>query len=247
MGSQFELTNEITIDATPEQVWEAIATGPGVDSWFMGHTEIEPRVGGTTRFEMLGQVGESTITAFEPGRHFAYTGTPGDDGGFMAFEYLIEGRAGGSTVLRHVHSGFLAGDDWESEYDALTKGNPLYLRTLKHYLEFFADRTATPVIVFGPQQADEDTVWEGLKRGLSLTAEVREGDAVRLTLPDGAQLTGVADVVLRPSFLGVRSDDGLYRFVGRGGMVLAGHHVFGDVDAKQAEDAWQTWLTNLYA
>ena len=30
----------------------------------------------------------------------------------MAFEYLIEGRDGGSTVLRLVHSGML-GDDWE--------------------------------------------------------------------------------------------------------------------------------------
>ncbi|WP_143737006.1 SRPBCC domain-containing protein [Microbispora sp. GKU 823] len=42
MPHEFELHKEIELDATPEQVWEAIATGPGVDSWFMGRTEIEP-------------------------------------------------------------------------------------------------------------------------------------------------------------------------------------------------------------
>ena len=86
MGSQFELTNEITIDATTEQVWEAIATGPGIDSWFMGHSAVAPRTGGKTRFEMFGQVSEATITAFEPGRRFAYPGAAGADGGFLVLE-----------------------------------------------------------------------------------------------------------------------------------------------------------------
>jgi uncharacterized protein YndB with AHSA1/START domain len=33
---EFEIREEIALDATPEQVWEAIASGPGMDSWFMG-------------------------------------------------------------------------------------------------------------------------------------------------------------------------------------------------------------------
>ena len=33
-------------------------------------------------------------------------------------------------MLRLVNSGFLAGDDWEAEYDALRKGDPMYLRSL---------------------------------------------------------------------------------------------------------------------
>ena len=46
MTHPFEVSQEIELDATPEQVWEAIATGPGIDSWFMGRNEIEPREGG---------------------------------------------------------------------------------------------------------------------------------------------------------------------------------------------------------
>ncbi len=47
MAHAFEIAQDIEVDATPEQVWEAIATGPGLDSWFLGHSEIEPRQGGT--------------------------------------------------------------------------------------------------------------------------------------------------------------------------------------------------------
>ena len=42
MPHEFEIGDEITVDATPEQVWEAIATGPGIDSWLMGRNQVEP-------------------------------------------------------------------------------------------------------------------------------------------------------------------------------------------------------------
>ena len=54
MAHPFELTHEIEVDASPEEVWEAIATGPGVDAWFMGRNEIEPRDGGATRMVLPG-------------------------------------------------------------------------------------------------------------------------------------------------------------------------------------------------
>ncbi|HEX2645214.1 MAG TPA: SRPBCC domain-containing protein, partial [Thermoanaerobaculia bacterium] len=39
---------EVEVPGTPEQVWQAIATGPGVSSWFVP-TQIEEREGGTIR------------------------------------------------------------------------------------------------------------------------------------------------------------------------------------------------------
>jgi uncharacterized protein YndB with AHSA1/START domain len=247
---EFELREEITVDATPEQVWEAIATGPGIDAWFMGRNEVEPREGGTVRMTLGGHAEEATVTAWEPPRRFAYRGE-GQDGSFMAFEYLIEGRQGGGTVVRLVQSGVL-GDDWEQEYDSLRKGWRMYLRTLAQYLAHFPGRTATPVSAQGPEQADQDRVWEGLMRGLGLTGTVTEGDQARFTL-EGTEHQGVVDAVHRPgsadepTFLGVRTKDGLYRFVGRGGAVAVGHHVFADVDRQEAERAWQAWLTRLFS
>jgi uncharacterized protein YndB with AHSA1/START domain len=247
MGSPFETSHEIVVSATPEQVWDAIATGPGVDSWFMGRNEIEPRVGGTARMT-VGTLftGESTVTAWDPPHHFAYQSDKDDDGSFMAFEFFVEGRGRGSTAVRLVHSGFLGGDDWESEYAALRAGDPLYLRSLGVYLTHFPGRKGTPIGVWAKPQPSEDAVWAGLKRGLTLTGTVREGDVVRLHL-DAHLVDGVVDTVLEPSFLGVRTDDALYRFVGRGGSVGTSHHLFTPgVDRVLAEETWQRWLNELF-
>jgi hypothetical protein len=52
-----------------------------------------------------------------------------------------------------------------------------------------------------------------------------------------------------PHFIGVRSNDALYRFIhGFEGTVMAGHHLFADgVDQREAEDAWRAWLERVFA
>jgi Uncharacterized conserved protein len=65
MPREFELRKEVALDATPEQVWEAIATGPGITAWFMPH-EVEPGVGGVVRLRLGEYAQESTITTWEP-------------------------------------------------------------------------------------------------------------------------------------------------------------------------------------
>ncbi len=72
MGYEFERADEALVEATPEQVWEAIATGPGIDSWFMGRNEVRPGPGGTVRMAFGEYTPESTITAWEPSHRFAH-------------------------------------------------------------------------------------------------------------------------------------------------------------------------------
>jgi uncharacterized protein YndB with AHSA1/START domain len=248
MGHDFETRNEITVDATPEQVWEAIATGPGIDSWFMGRNQVTPGLGGTTRMVMEGYEGDSTITAWEPPSHFAFRSDAAPDGTFHAFEYLVEGRDGGSTVVRWVHSGFLGQDDWESEYNALRKGDPMYLGTLAAYLTYYRGRVATPVSAWAPPQSDEDTAWSGLCRGLGIGTGADQGAPVSLELPDGTTYTGVVDSALFPSFILVRTDDALLKFVGGQGHIGVGHHIFAPVpDPDGAAKQWQAWLTERYS
>ena len=249
MGHDFETDNEITVDATPQEVWAAIASGPGIDSWFMGRNEVEPRAGGATRMvlgDMFSVDGE--VTAWEPPHRFATRSETARDGSFHAFEYLVQGRGQGSTAVRLVHSGFIGHEDWESEFNALRAGDPMYLRTLGTYLTYFRGRTATPIGIFAPPQPDETTVWRGLLRGLGLGGAVAEGQPVRLTPPGSGVVAGVVDSVLEPTFLGVRTDDALYRFVGRGGAIGVGHHVFAPVpEPAAAANAWYDWLVALYA
>src|SRR5690348_1276149 len=101
MTHPFEIELETTLPATPEQVWAAIATGPGIDSWFMGRNEVEPRQGGALRMVVNDYfTAEATVTGWDPPRRFAYESAPEADGSFMAFEYLVEGRNRASTVVR---------------------------------------------------------------------------------------------------------------------------------------------------
>jgi hypothetical protein len=55
------LEKNIELDADAEQVWEAIATEPGIATWFVPH-RVEPREGGTvgqdygSGFETTGRI-----------------------------------------------------------------------------------------------------------------------------------------------------------------------------------------------
>ena len=246
---EFEVRDEITVAATPEQVWDAIATGPGVDAWFMGRSEFEAHEGGTATMTMGGQTSRSTITAYEPGKRFAYRSDATPDGAFMAFEYLIEGRDGGSTTVRFVHSGLIAGDDWETEYDALKQGDPMYLRQLAAYLVNFPGATLRhTVFAVGPQVADGDHVRSVFGSVLGLTGAATEGAPVRLAV-DGLERTdGVVEFVA-PSYVGVRTDEGLYLLMhGYMNTIVVEYHGYsGEQGDDELQGAWQTWLAKAFA
>ena len=71
MTHQFEIELEAILPASPQEVWEAIATGPGIDSWFMGRNEVDPREGGVAAMDTGGRREEALITAYDVGKRFA--------------------------------------------------------------------------------------------------------------------------------------------------------------------------------
>jgi uncharacterized protein YndB with AHSA1/START domain len=246
MPHEFEIRKEITVEATPEQVWEAISTSGGVDSWFMGHSDFEPREGGTATFEMFGETGTSTITAWEPARRLAYRSEPDEQGRFMAFEYLVEGRGGGSTLVRLVHSGVL-GDDWSQEYDALQVGDFMYLQKLALYLKAFAGRSATwNMFLVGPQNPDGKRVFDAFAAAFGLDVTPVEGDRVRLAVPGLPDTAGTVEFLRLPEYLGVRTAEGMYALVhGFMDTVVVEYHAFGEVDRDATGTAWRDWLSTL--
>ncbi|WP_327146145.1 SRPBCC family protein [Nocardia sp. NBC_01327] len=242
MPHPFEIELETTLPASPEQVWEAIATGPGIDSWFMGRNDIEPREGGVAAMDTGGHREEAVITAYEPGKRLASRTAAAEDGRFMAFEYLIEGREGGSTVLRVVQSGML-GDNWQDEYDALRRGWPFHLHTLREYLTHFPGRTGVPVFAVAQGKSAQD-VRAALLRGLALPTPLTVGARVQASPEQLPPLDGEV-VWADDERIGIRTADGLYSFhQGPTGMALMFHHLFAPKTAG-AEAAWQQWLTEL--
>jgi uncharacterized protein YndB with AHSA1/START domain len=237
MGHAFEGVNEVELDGvTPEQVWEAIATGPGIDSWFMGTNDVEP--GGVIRQAFGDYRPAHPITAWEPGKHLAYGGEQEPDGRFIAYEFLIEGREHGSTVLRMVASGFLPGDDWENEFEAMTAGGEMFWQTLVTYLRHFTGRTARPLTALSPPVTDWAALWPALGRKLCLDHAPQTGDQVTV---DGEQ--GVV-YFANSQTVGIRTENALYRFFqGITGTVIAMHHVF--ADDHRDERTWSTWMGDL--
>lgn len=247
MGHTWENRDEASVDASVEEVWDAIATGPGIDSWYMGRTSVEPGADGSVHTDLGGFAMDSSVTSWEPPHRFGYR-TDGPDGRFIAFEYLIEGREQGSTVIRLVANGFLPGDDWEAEFDAMLKGGQMYFGTLVAYLNHFAGRFATPLTVSGPRVADWDSAWAAMRAALGVSATPALGDPARLTVPGLPPIEGEIDFV-NAHALGVRTEDALYRFVqGFFGSVVLVHHLFADaVDEQETTRAWQAWLDALHS
>jgi hypothetical protein len=159
-----------------------------------------------------------------------------------ALEFTLEGRSG-TTTVRFVHSGFL-GDDWESEYDALAEGDPMYVHQLAEYVRYFRGRPVSTVEHFQPDITDREAAMAILRGALGVGDAVAVGDAVRLEPAALPPVEGSVDFVSK-TIIGLRTDEALYRFafIPMGGGIYLGHHVYrDDVDVEAATSAWAAWL-----
>jgi len=243
MSREFEVKREIDLPAAPEDVWIAITADAA--AWqFPTGLEIpagaEPPEG-------------APITTWDP-PHRLVIRVQAPDGSFNALDYTIEARDGGTAHLRYVHSGILA-DGWEDQYDAIGGHTDFYLHTLGEYLAHFNRREVTYVGqpssgIDGPEAAGTPDAMDTLRAALRLTPDAGVGTEVHARLGDAGALDGVVDYST-PEFLGVRSEDGLWRFFGRnhfGHVVGMSAHVFVDgVDAARSEAALKAWLDGVYA
>ena len=230
MGKEFEINLDATVDATPDQIWDAIATGPGISTWFVGRTEID---NGEVRTAFGDNwIPAGTINTTDKPHHFAYGSEPAPDGRFIAYDYLVEGRDHSGTILRAVTSGFLPGDDWAGEYEAMQYGTQLFFATLVEYLRHFPGRPTTPVTAFGPPVTDWPAAWAALHQALGLGPHPQPGDP----LPGGGEVYFV-----NPHTLGLRTPSGLYRYLrGFHGAFVAGHALIAPDDTD-----WTSFLAKL--
>jgi hypothetical protein len=196
---------------------------------------------------MPGYSQETTITAWEPGRHLAFRGDS-PDGTFAAFEFLIEGRDGGSSVLRCAHNGLLV-DDWEEQYEGMKVGDAMHLRKLATYLAHFPGRTSKfNLFLFGPAVADATKVWSTFADALSL-AEITEGAPVRLNVPGLPATTGTVDFLSAPHCIGVHTPNGILMLLkGYLDTLVVEYHSFSAAEnEKETDAAYHSWLTTAFA
>ncbi|MGB7448638.1 MAG: SRPBCC domain-containing protein [Ornithinimicrobium sp.] len=189
---------EIEVSGTPEEVWRAIATGPGITSWYVPH-EVEEREGGTATAS-FGPGPEmqvpGRVAAWEPPRRVVFDG--GEGVGGLAFEWLVEAREGGTCVVRLVNSGFGEGQPWDDQYDDMVKGWQTFLLNLRLHLDHFAGRSATSSLPMATWPLEPDKAWHALTSALSMPQRPALDDRLELNPGGSGHLAGrLVDVAPR--------------------------------------------------
>jgi uncharacterized protein YndB with AHSA1/START domain len=187
---------EFEAPGTPEEVWQAIATGPGISSWFVP-TEIDARGGKPAAVKYNFGPGieiHSVVTAWDPPHMFAQRGdglSPGSPP--MASEWSIEARGGGICIVRIVHSLFASTDDWDNQLEGAKSGWSGFLRTLRIYLTHFRGQRSAIMQVTTPVASTEAEAWETLTAALGVKG-VSVGQ--RWTTPAGVSpLSGILEEI----------------------------------------------------
>jgi len=250
---------EVEVPGTPEQVWHAIATGPGITSWFVP-SEVEERVGGTalSHFAPDGSMDSvATITEWDPPRRYvAEAPDMGPESPVVATEWIVEAKSGGSCIVRVVHSWFADTDDWDAQFEGHTHGWAAFFRNLRLYLEHFFGAPPAAFQLMGAAFASPQEAWKTLSEALGL-AEAETGQQVR-SAPEAPLLAGTVERVGAPEWpeMLLRLTDpapGIaHLFVlPMGGMTFVPIrlYLFGDTApaaVAAVEPRWQAWIAEHF-
>ncbi|WP_438043141.1 SRPBCC family protein [Sorangium sp. So ce128] len=251
---------EVEVPGSPEEVWRAIATGPGISSWFVP-SELEEREGGTTVSHFgpgTSMDSVATITAWEPPRRFTAEAPEdmGPGGPKVATEWIVEARSGGTCVVRVVHSWFASTDDWDNQFEGHMHGWAAFFRILRLYLAHFRGQPCAAFQLMGAGSEPRAATWGALIGPLGL-ASAAEGQRVS----SAAGVPPFAGVVERvgpsehPELL-LRLEEPAPGIAHLFALPMAGQiflpirlYLYGDrapAAAARDEPAWQAWMAERF-
>jgi uncharacterized protein YndB with AHSA1/START domain len=250
---------ELELPGTPEEVWLAIATGPGISSWFVP-TEIEQRGGKPVAVKYHFGPGieiRSVVTAWDPPRLFAQAGDGmSPDSPPMASEWTIEARGGGICIVRIVHSLFASTDDWDNQLEGAASGWSGFLSILRIYLTHFRGQGSAVMQVTTPIASTEAEAWETLTAALGVKG-VSVGQ--RWTTPAGVSpLSGVVELVTENPYDALLRLDkpgpgiaalGAVTYPSGQSVVAMNLYLYGDQAAATVDretPVWQAWLQERF-
>ena len=245
---------EFIVPGTPEQVWQAVATGPGTTSWFTRAT-VEEHVGGKIQFDFGPsgtQAGE--VTTWNPPHRFGYVERDWSEGAPpVATEITITARSGDRCVVRMVHSLFSASDDWDDQMEGFEKGWPAFFEVLRLYQTHFPGQRGASFVATAGAEGDHLAIWRRLMLELNLGGT--DAGERRVTPPQPEALSGVIERVdqdRQQRYIVMRLDApapgiALAGTYGAGPQVTASMTIYfygdeADARATASEPRWRDWL-----
>jgi len=251
---------EVEVPGTPEEVWQAIASGPGVSAWFVP-TRVETGKDGTPS-QMIHSFGPgmdsaAAVKVWEPPHRFtAESEGFGPDAPAMATEWSVEAKAGGVCIVRVVHSLFASTDDWDGQLEDMESGWPAFFVILKQYLSQFKGQASSAFNPMAFTPGSVSSAWSRLlaPMGLEHAAQGQEWRSAagvpplsgKVILARGGdhpnvlvQLHGPAPgaLLLTACAMGEQS------------MLSMGFYFYGDSAAgtvSRDEPLWQAWMKETF-
>ena len=246
---------EFEVPGTPEDVWQALATGPGISAWFVP-TDIEERDGKPVAVNYHFGPGmdiQGVVTACERPRLFAQEGQgpfPGSPP--IATAWTIEARSGSICTVRIVHSLFASTDEWDNQLEGAAGGWAGFLNILRVYLTHFSGQRSAIMQVAAPVTSTEAEAWDALTTAMGVKgAKVGQ----RWSTPAGASpLGGVVEVLTEDPYDGLLRLDkpgpgiaaiGAQTFPGGPTTVAMNIYMHGDKAAAtvaRETPVWEAWF-----
>lgn len=247
---------EAEVPGTPEEVWKAIATGPGISSWFVP-TRVDDRVGGTITSEFgPGMEATATLTAWEPPRRFTADSRDAANAPTIATEWTVEARGGGTCVVRVVHAWFADSDDWDTQFEGAEYGWVAFFRILRVYLAHFRGQPGSAFQAMAMTPAAVPEAWHALTAPLGFLGAA-EGQHVQ-SVAGAPPASGIVERVGPPEYpeLLLRLDEpapGIAHLfamaMGPTVCVPIRFYFFGErapAAVAEAEPLWQRWLAGRF-
>jgi len=249
---------EVEVPGTPEEVWQAIATGPGISSW-MVPAEFEERGGKPVAVKMNfgpGMEVRYPMTVWEPPRKWVAESDGVQGSPPFAYEWSVEARGGGLCIVRLVQSLFASTDDWDNQLEASQAAWVAFLRALRIYLTHFRGQRSTIMQFVVPVAGTEAQAWETLTTAVGVKG-VSVGQ--RWTAPTGVPaFGGVAEYYSESPYDALLRLDkpgpgiaalGAFNCGGPSSMAALNFYLYGDQAAgtvARETPLWQAWFQQRF-
>lgn len=193
---------QLDIAAPRAAVWNALINDRELQRWFAPEASADAEVGGQIVWTWkTHHRWPQRIEILEPGKRLRtrYEFTVDDESGGkkpLFIDFTLEGE-GGTTTLRLVQSGFGTEACFDAEYDGISRGWPVELRSLRLYLEQHAGKDrhlawSTMDIDMDPTEAWQRLTSDGGFACGSVVESLPEGEPFHFVSVDGDVLSGRA-------------------------------------------------------
>ena len=241
------------VPGTPNEVWEAIATGPGVSSWFVPTKfDFGPDGQPTTLVCHFGEGMDANAVVKEwnpPRRFLAESNDFAPGGPPVATEWTVDPQGDNACLVTVEHSLQSDSDDWDANLEGTESGWPAFFTILRLRMAHFRDEPHAVLEQVG-MAAAPDTAWADLAAALNLTSPA-VGE--HRSSPEGApSLSGVIESIPNDSEVLMRVEEpapGVAHLfalpLGEATMLSIRLHLYAPQAADTAnrkQAVWQSWM-----